>query len=252
MDVLSYLNRIGYEGPRAASHVSLCGLHRAHMMTVPFENLDIAIGRKIICDEESIVRKIVEQRRGGFCYEANGAFAGLLRELGFKVTMLSARVPREDGSESPEFDHLVLRVDLEEPWLVDVGFGDSFLEPLQLATSVEQVQGQRKFRIIDKNGALDMEMAEPNEQWKRQYSFTLTPRSFEDFAAMCQYHQTSPESPFTRRRVCSKATPDGRITLADKKLIVTRNGQREEFDITSEAEWTASLKRVFGIVLQSQ
>ncbi len=221
-------------------------------MTVPFENLDIAIGRKIICDEESIVRKIVEQGRGGFCYEANGAFAALLRELGFKVTMLSARVPREDGSESPEFDHLVLRVDLEEPWLADVGFGDSFLEPLRLATGVDQVQGQRRFRIIDRNGALDIEMAEANGKWTRQYTFALTPRSFKDFEEMCEYHQTSPESPFTRRRVCSKATPDGRVTLADKKLIVTRNGQREEFDISSEEEWTAALERNFGIVLQGQ
>src|SRR6476661_9816152 len=104
-------------------------LHHAHMLSVPFENLDISLGRKIICQEEGFLRKIIERLRGGFCYELNGAFAALLRELGFRVTLLSARVPRENGGNAPEFDHLALRVDLEEPWLVDVGFGDSFLEP---------------------------------------------------------------------------------------------------------------------------
>jgi N-hydroxyarylamine O-acetyltransferase len=250
MDVSAYLNRIAYQGPLAVSPATLRDLHRAHMLSVPFENLDIPLGRKIVCHEESILDKIVNRRRGGFCYEANGAFAALLRELGFKVTMLSARVPREDGSECPDFDHLALRVDLEEPWLSDVGFGDSFLEPLRLKPGLEQTQGRRKFRILEEdNSSLRVEMAEPGEPWKREYSFTLTPRKFADFADMCAYHQTSAESPFTRRRVCSIATKHGRITLADSKLIITRDGRKEESSITSEKQWHASLKRHFGIVL---
>ena len=134
LDLSAYLDRIGYSGPLAPTADVLRDLHRAHMFSVPFENLDIALGREIVCDDDSFIRKIVEQRRGGFCYELNGAFARLLREFGFRVTLLSARVPREDGSYSPEFDHLALRVDLDEPWLADVGFGDSFLEPLLLNT----------------------------------------------------------------------------------------------------------------------
>jgi len=244
----AYLGRISYSGPVEPTTQVLRDLHRAHMLTIPFENLDIALGRKIICDEQAILRKIVEQRRGGFCYELNGAFAALLRELGFKVTLLSARVARQDGSNGPEFAHLTLRVDLEEPWLADVGFGDSFLEPLRLKTDIEQPQGTRNFRLVDEEGSLHMEMAEPNDDWKRQYSFTLLPRRLGDFAGMCHYHQTSPESSFTQKRICSRATPDGRITLADGKLIVTRNGETEESPLTDD-EWRAALKKYFEIVL---
>lgn len=220
------------------------------MLMVPFENLDIALGRTIICDEQSILRKIVEQRRGGFCYELNGAFAALLRELGFRVTLLSARVARQDGSCGPEFDHLTLRVDLEEPWLADVGFGDSFLEPLRLKIDFEQRQDGRKFRLVEERGSLHMEMADPAD-WKRQYVFTLTPRHLGDFAGMCHYHQTSPESSFTQKRVCSRATPDGRITIADGKLIVTSNGKKEESALDSDQAWREALKKYFGIVVKS-
>jgi N-hydroxyarylamine O-acetyltransferase len=216
---------------------------------VPFENLDIPLGRKIVCDETAFVRKIVEQRRGGFCYELNGAFAALLRELGFKVTLLSARVPREDGSESPEFDHLTLRVDLEEPWLADVGFGDCFLDPLRLKVGLEQPQDGRAFRIVEENGLLHVERTEPDGTWKREYSFTLIPRRLQDFAPMCHYHQTSPESPFTRKRICTRATPDGRITLSNQRLIITNNGLRSERVLDSQGEWCDALLENFGVVL---
>src|SRR5690349_21279326 len=149
LDAAAYLRRIGYTGPTETTPEVLRKVHRAHMLAVPFENLDIGIGRTIVCEEGSFVHKIVEERRGGFCYELNGAFAALLRQLGFRVTLLSARVARPDGSCSPEFDHLALRVDLEQPWLADVGFGDLFLEPLQLERDVEQVQDGRRFRITE-------------------------------------------------------------------------------------------------------
>jgi N-hydroxyarylamine O-acetyltransferase len=244
-----YLDRIAYAGPREPTASVLRGLHRAHLFTVPFENLDIALGRKIVCDEQSFLRKVIEQHRGGFCYELNGAFAGLLRELGFRVTLLSARVAREDGGHSPEFDHLTLRVDLDEPWLADVGFGDSFLSPLRLATATEQEQDGRRFRIVPQDGSVHVERAEPGAEWKREYSFTLTSRRLEDFAGMCHYHQTSPESDFTRQSICSKAIPGGRITLSDRRLIITRNGEREERPLGSEQEWRSALEGHFGVIL---
>ncbi len=249
LDRSAYLDRIAYSGPLTPTADVLRNLHRAHLLTVPFENLDIALGRKIVCDESAFIRKIVERQRGGFCYELNGAFAALLWALGFQVTLLSARVPREDGSESPEFDHLALRIDLDEPWLADVGFGDSFLEPLRLQPGIEQSHDDRTFRVVDCGDSLRMERAERDGAWKRQYSFTLTPRSLDDFAAMCHYHQTSPESPFTRKSVCSQATTDGRITLADRRLIITRQGIREERFVESDEEQSAALKEYFQIAL---
>jgi N-hydroxyarylamine O-acetyltransferase len=249
LSVPAYLDRISYSGPLTPTADVLRDLHRAHLLTVPFENLDIALGRKIVCDESAFIRKIVDRRRGGLCYELNGAFAALLRAIGFQVTLLSARVPREDGGESPEFDHLALRIDLDEPLLADVGFGDSFLEPLRLEPGIEQSQNGRTFRVVDCGDSLMMERAEHDGVWKRQYSFTLTPRSLDDFAAMCHYHQTSPESPFTRKSVCSKATTDGRITLADRRLIITRQGIREERIVESDEEQSAALKKYFQVVL---
>lgn len=249
MNVSAYFDRIGYTGPAAPTAETLIDLHRAHMFTVPFENLDIGLGRKIVCDEASFVRKIVDLRRGGFCYELNGAFAALLRELGFQVTLLSARVPREDGSDGPAFDHLILRVDLEEPWLADVGFGDSFVEPLRLRAGIEQPQFAWNYRIADEQGPFSMERTGPGGAWKRQYSFTLVPRRLDEFASMCHYHQTSPESPFTRKSICSKATPWGRITVADRKLIVTCNGEKRESMLSSDEEWREALRENFGVVL---
>jgi len=257
MDVRAYLDRIGYQGSLIPSAEILRALHRAHMYTVPFENLDIGLGRKIVCDEERFLHKIVNQKRGGFCYELNGAFAVLLRALGFQVTLLSARVPRDDGSGGPEFDHLTLRVDLEAPWLADVGFGDSFVEPLRLEPSIEQKQFGRVYRLSSVEGGFRLESQIDNEktgrekaesEWKEEYLFKLKPRQLVEFAPMCRYHQTSPDSPFTRKRVCSRATPDGRITLSNGKLIETRTGVREERALEDE-EWRASLRDLFGVVL---
>ena len=244
-----YLQRIGYTGGCEPTAETLRNLHRAHILSVPFENLDISLGRKIICEEEGFLRKIVEQRRGGFCYELNGAFAALLRELGFRVTLLSACVPREDGSASPEFDHLALRIDMEEPWLADVGFGDLFNEPLQLHAGGEQEQDGRNFRMVEQHGRLQLDRTEPDGSWKRQYSFTLVPRHLDEFAPMCHYHQTSPESPFTRKKVCTMATPDGRITVSDRRLIITRNGEKKERLLNSEDEWQNVLLEYFGVIL---
>ena len=249
VNVAAFLNRVGYAGSQEPTIETLRTLHRAYLYTVPFENLDIALGRKIVCDEEAFVRKIVERRRGGFCYEMNGAFAALLRRLGFEVTLLSARVPREDGSESPEFDHLTLRVELDEPWLADVGFGDSFLEPLRIENESEQSQDGRRFRIVASGESLVVERIEPGGEWKPQYSFTLIPRRLEEFAPMCHYHQTSPESHFTRKSLCSIATPEGRVTISDRRLIFTRDGKKEERELGSDKEWYETLKKYFGIVL---
>jgi len=250
--VPAYLARIAYSGSTEPNAETLRALHRAHMLTVPFENLDIALGRKIVVDQDVCVRKVVEQRRGGFCYELNGAFATLLEALGFRVTLLSARVAREKGGEGPEFDHLTLRVDLERPWLSDVGFGDSFLEPLELEAAKEQIDPAGRFRLAqlpsELEDRLQLERAQPDGSWKPQYSFTLEPRQISDFAGMCHYHQTSPQSSFTQSSICSRATPDGRITLSGSKLIVTRGGAREERPI-SDKDRPGILQKFFGINL---
>ena len=249
MNVPAYLARIGYAGPATPTVEVLRALHRAHMLSVPFENLDISRGRKIVVDQDAYARKIVEERRGGFCYEMNGAFAALLQAMGFKVTLLSARVARQDGSFGPEFDHLTLRVDLDRPWLADVGFGDSFVEPLRLLPGIAQKDGSQIYRITESASVLQLEKWDAGEIWKPQYGFTLQPRHIGEFVEMCHYHQTSPDSSFTRKRLCSRATPDGRITLSDMKLLITRNANKEERTLSSQDEWRETLREHFDIVL---
>jgi N-hydroxyarylamine O-acetyltransferase len=256
MDVHAYLQRIDYQESLTPGIDLLRSLHRAHLFTVPFENLDIHLGREIVCDERRILHKIVNEKRGGFCYELNGAFAALLRALGFPVTLLSCRVARQDGSYGPEFDHLTLRIDLEEPWLADVGFGDCFLESLRLDSRLEQhEQSGRVYRVTSRmtspastDAVYGLEvMAEG--RWKKEYAFTLQPRELSDFAGMCHYHQTSPESHFTRQRICSLPTAEGRITLSDEKLIETRGASRQETSLSGDHEWQTKLRELFGVVL---
>jgi N-hydroxyarylamine O-acetyltransferase len=248
MDIQAYLKRIHYHGSLAPTLATLRALHHAHLLAVPFENLDIPLQRPIVLDEARLFDKIVTRRRGGFCYELNGAFAALLRALGFDTQLLAARVFNGQGELGIEFDHMALLVQLEERWLADVGFGDSFREPLRLDERDAQREGERAYRIADGEPYWTYFQHEDGD-WKAQYVFTLHPYQLADFAGGCHYHQTSPDSPFTRRRVCSRALPDGRVTLSEMKFIATTNGDRSEHDVASEAEYTELLQTHFDIVL---
>lgn len=254
MNVQAYLDRIGYRGPLAPAAETLCALQVAHLQTVPFENLSIHAGQPIVLTEEALFEKVVMRRRGGFCYELNGLFAALLRALGFAVDLLAAGVARADGTFSPEFDHMALAVSInkghEERWLADVGFGDSFREPLRLETRGEQAQGDQTYRIEEDGPRLILQQRQRLEgSWSRQYGFTLHPHEMADYAAMCHYHQTSPQSHFTQQRICSLALPDGRVTLSGLRLITTRAGDRQERMLDSEEELTAMLRELFGVVV---
>jgi N-hydroxyarylamine O-acetyltransferase len=242
VDAGRYLERIGYAGPVEPSLSLLRELHVAHLLAVPFENLDIHRGRPIALDIAALYDKIVARRRGGFCYELNGLFSELLRALGFRVTLLAAGVAREDGSFGPEFDHLALRVDLEEPWLADVGFGDSFREPLPLAGAKRP-----EFRLAPRGGRRVLYRL-VDGAWLPQYRFTLQSRRLDEFTAMCHYHQTSPLSSFTRGTVCTLATPGGRITLRDRRMITTEQGARDERLLESDGEVRAVLRERFGML----
>lgn len=248
MDVARYLDRMNYRGSGDVSAESLRQLHLAHMLSIPFENLDNHLGRRIILDAEKVISKILEERRGGICYELNGAFCALLRELGFEVSMLSAGVARDEGGFDPPFDHMTLLVHLEQRWLADVGFGDSFREPLLLDERGEQMQGNESYRLIEADEHLILQRLESGS-WKPQYRFTLEPHLYADFSEMCLYHQTSPDSIFTQRRACSLATAGGRITVTDTRVIITDRGEKHERELVSRDEWMAALRQYFGIDL---
>jgi N-hydroxyarylamine O-acetyltransferase len=251
LDIDAYLERIVYHGSLGATPETLEQLHLAHMLAVPFENLDISLGRPILLDEVALIDKVVRQRRGGFCYELNGAFAALLRALGFQVSLLSARVARQAGGFGPEFDHLTLLVQLDEPWLADVGFGDSFRIPLRLHDTGVQTQAMGSYRLDHRDGEVTL-LQFSDGQWQPQYGFTLRPHALSVFAEMCHYHQTSPQSHFTQKRICTRATLDGRLTLSDLQFISTAGGERTERQLADESEYRAALATYFDIVPGSQ
>jgi N-hydroxyarylamine O-acetyltransferase len=244
-----YLDRINYRGSLAPNAETLRRLHLAHLLTVPFENLSIHYGEPIVLEDEALFDKVVRRRRGGFCYELNGLFAALLRTLGFRVTMLSAGVMNAVGEVSPAFDHMTLLVQLDEGWLADVGFGDLFHAPLLLEQRAEQVQGEHVYRLDAHGERFTLLRRDSQGFWSGQYRFGLEPYTYADFAARCGYHQTAPESHFKQGRICTRATPDGRITLSERRLIVTTAAHRQERELSDETEYAEALREQFGIVL---
>jgi N-hydroxyarylamine O-acetyltransferase len=196
------------------------------MLAVPFENLDIHLGRRLVLDRDVNFAKIVDRGRGGWCFELNGLFAWLLEQLGFDVTLLGSRVLGTDWV-SHDLAHLLLRVDLDQPYLVDVGFGEGRFDPVPL--------GDVAAGAIPHLDGLTVK-------------FTLEPRMLTDFQAMSDHLQTSPESGFVRRRVAHRALPDGRITLRELTFIEERGGRRSERVLSGEEERSRVLAERFGLV----
>jgi N-hydroxyarylamine O-acetyltransferase len=254
LNLANYLKRISFQDEVQINLDTLIKLHTKHLQRVPFENLDIHHGKKISLVLKMLETKIVTHLRGGFCYELNGLFGALLQQLGFDVKLISALVYRGNNI-GQEFDHLALIVRFGEEWLVDVGFGDSFLEPMRIKTGVIHADPAGQFRIEKHNSQyLRLAAYQESSGFLPQYLFTKTARKLEDFWQMCEYHQTSPVSPFTRGQVCTIATETGRITVrtqgTDRKLIETKHSRRTERTILSEAEYQRLLQERFGVVIR--
>jgi N-hydroxyarylamine O-acetyltransferase len=224
---------------------TLRGLQHAHFLSVPFENLDIHRGRRITLDEAALFEKIVTRQQGGFCFELNGLFAELLRAVGFEVRMMSARMNLGNGQFGMPFDHLALMVQLEERWLADVTLPSDFREPLRL----DQRGRQDGIYRIDYDGENYLyRRLSPEGEWTDRYMFTETPRKLSDFDGMCHYHQTSPDTWFTQRRMVTRGTREGWVTLTESRLIITRAGRRHETPINSEEAFRSALLEHFGLV----
>jgi N-hydroxyarylamine O-acetyltransferase len=242
-----YLARIGVSRPACPDLRALRELQLAHLYAVPFENLSIHLGEPIVLDRAALTSKVVQRRRGGFCYELNGAFAALLEELGFRVSLLQARVFSADGLPSPPFDHLTLRVDLAEPWLVDVGFGRFAEQPLRLDSRDDQPDPAGTFRVAEStSGYGDLDVSDDG---RPAYRVDPRPYALADFAPMCWYQQTSPASHFTQSLTCSILTKSGRVTLSGDRLILTDGDTREERTLTGDAAILDAYRSYFGIDL---
>jgi len=245
--VVAYLNRVGLAAPVAGDAEGLRTLHRAHQLTVPFENLSIHLGEPVSLYEPDLIGKIVRRRRGGFCYELNGAFALLLEALGAQVSRVAARVYGEAGL-GPPFDHLALivrPVDGGAPWLADVGFGSHSDFPLLLDRRDDQDDPAGQFRLADA-GSGDIDVLKDG---KPQYRIETRERSLADCIPTCWWQQTSPLSHFTRSTICSRLTPGGRVTISGRTLIQTNGGTRTEHRLETDDLLLAAYRDQFGILL---
>jgi N-hydroxyarylamine O-acetyltransferase len=164
--------------------------------------------------------------------------------------MLSARVARKNGTFSPDFDHMTLLVRLDRPWLADVGFGDSFTEPKRLDIPSSQTDHGKDYRFTRRGRWTFLSRRTgKNGGWEHQYKFTLTPRRLEEFVPRCLWQQTSPKSHFRKGRLCTRLTTNGRLTLTDTKLVVTRGNKKVERPVDGPREFAVLLRQHFGIDL---
>ena len=244
--VSAYLDRIGAQRPAVLDEAALRVLHRAHLMAVPFENLSIHLDEPISLEEADLIGKIVTRRRGGFCYELNGAFAFLLEALGADVTRVAARV-YDDGRLGPPFDHLALIVGLPGGalWLADVGFGSHSTYPLRFDIGPQQDDPAGRFALADAEAG-DVDVLRDGQP---QYRMERRERSLEDFVPTCWWQQTSPASHFTQSTICSRLTEDGRISLSGRTLVQTTDGSRTEQHLTTDDAVLAAYREHFGVVL---
>jgi N-hydroxyarylamine O-acetyltransferase len=245
MHLSDYLRRINYAGPIAPTYPVLCEVHRAHLLGIPYENLDIHLDRQLSLDIETIYDKIVNRRRGGWCFEMNSLLAWALRKIGFDVQMVSGAVNRDRLGDLAEGNHIVLLVHLDQTYVADAGFGIGFYDPLPLAESEFSQNGftysleHRGKRWVFHNQAFD----------GFGYDFTVTPRRIEDFAARCQWLQTSPDSGFVRLTSCNRLTPAGYLTLRGLMLESVTPHTVNERVIEDIEDYRAVLRDQFDLEL---
>lgn len=247
LDLDAYCGRIGHAHSAAADLDTLRELHRRHVGSVPFENLDIQLGMPIILELEQLVEKIVHRRRGGYCFEQNTLFLAVLRELGFEARPYEARV-RLGSTEPRPRTHMLIGVDVGgAEYLADVGFGgDGVLEPLPMdGTTV--VQGGRSYRVRSEGGERVLQL-EQAQGWLDLYAFVPESRPAVDFEMANHFTSTHPLSPFVRTLTVQLSRPDERHILRNRSYVVVREGGSEERAL-EEREVLSLIRERFGLDL---
>jgi arylamine N-acetyltransferase len=249
-NLASYFERINYKGSTEVSEDTLRDIHIAHTLNVPFENLDVFYRRPILLDGTSLYKKIVKERRGGYCFEMNGIFSLVLQEMGFKVTNLLARVTI-DGIHYTTKTHQAILVETGgNKWLADVGFGnDGIIAPLILEENTEQKQFAHTYRLITHSIFGSVLQKKNEDRYNPLYSFTLDECSPEDFLMSNHFTSTFPESFFIKMRMCTMPTKDGRITLTDDHFKVVEKNEVLDVSIANDYEFNTILKEHFGLDL---
>ncbi|WP_174614627.1 arylamine N-acetyltransferase family protein [Virgibacillus ihumii] len=250
MDADAYLDRFHAEKRVDADLPYLAYLQMQHMLHVPFENLDVINQVPITLNREKFFDKIVNHYRGGFCYELNGLFIWLLQQLGYQAHLISGTVHQKNGIWALANSHAAILVELDQSYLVDVGFGDSVRHPLPITgKSINDVSG--KYRVIyNEQNELGPYLLQKNREglWTNLYCFDIEENKLIDFTSMCNYNQTSPDSPFTQNLITTIATENGRITLSDNILTTTKGSFKSRKEANNKED---ILEKFFNISLNT-
>lgn len=247
-----YLKRIGLpHGPAEASEAALQTIHAAHAGSIPFENLDIHLGRPISNDLDAIFEKLVRQRRGGYCFEQNALLAAVLTELGFHTQLVLGRVTFGAKTPRPR-GHLAVLAELNgRRWLADVGFGGyGLIEPVPFVPEVSQVAGGEVYRLTASAGGWELLM-QTGADWKSLYWFDEAPCYPVDISILNFYHAHCPESVFNQNRVVALAARQERRLLTNEEFKVIRQGVATTHRVADEEEYRLVLRQQFGIELSA-
>ena len=244
----AYLGRIGVARPARADLDALAAIQWGHVTSIPFENLDILLGEPIRIDLPSVCAKLIDGRRGGYCFEHNTLLAAVLRELGYEVTTLAARVRWMATVPTPR-THMLLAVEAGGGrWLVDAGFGGTCpTAPIALAAGTEAQLHHDRYRLVEDGAGLMLQLWMP-DAWTDLYWFTLEPQFPIDYEVANHFTSTHPSSHFTKAPTVARTTDAGRITLRGNELARRRGGQIERSPITDPEQYLAVLAGELGLV----
>jgi N-hydroxyarylamine O-acetyltransferase len=247
LDLDAYLRRIHYSGDLNPSHPVLEALHLAHASHIPFENLDILLGRSIRLDVESLQAKMVKGGRGGYCFEQNLLFAAVLERLGFSFTQLAARVRYRTRRVLPR-THMLLLVHCDgSRWVADVGFGlEGLLLPLPFDSGQQTQQFGRIYRIATQHEQSTLQMRHSGS-WTDLYSFSMEPQQLADYEMANYYTSTHPDSRFVQTLTVQLPRPDARKVLRNRELSVDDGKSVTNRTITGDVELLEVLDREFGL-----
>jgi N-hydroxyarylamine O-acetyltransferase len=247
MDLDAYLKRIGFNGAPQQDLATLQSLQRCHLQHIAFENFDVQFGRYVTLDPEDAYAKLITGGRGGWCYEMNGLFLWALESIGFRVMPMTGAIMRAQGGASKIGNHLVLSVELDQPYLVDVGLGDGPTAPIPLkeGTYEHQLGTLRLERLTDGWWRAHKE----TPFFPSSFDFQYQPTDWRVLTEMCHWLQTNPDSLFVQNAICVKHASGSVIALVGRALKTVYQGEVRTQLVNSAAEYVALLEEKFGLEL---
>jgi N-hydroxyarylamine O-acetyltransferase len=249
----AYLKRIDYTGSLAVSIETLRGLHSAHVFHIPFENLDIHLGKGISLEPDAIFDKLVQDRRGGYCYEMNGLFSAVLLALGFDLIRLQGRIMFGHTEVRPR-SHQVSLINLDgQQWIADVGYGGrGLLEPIRLIPDEAVQQYTETFRLLEDDFYGYILQSKIEGEWQNLVGFTLEPQHPVDYRFPNYWNSTSPDSNFVMHRTVAMATPEGRKILTDMQLKIRRHDDIQTETLADMDAYRHALADHFGLIIEDE